>query len=115
MKRILYSLIIAAIVVFTAGIAFGCSEAVQGPAGPQGPQGEQGVQGPVGEQGSNGADGDDGKDYWEDNPQGLAFYPLDDGSFAVGIGYAKYLSAIEIPAEFHGRSVTRIEIGRAHV
>ncbi len=108
MKRILYSLIIAAIVVFTAGIAFGCSESVQGPAGPQGPQGEQGVQGPAGEQGSNGADGDDGKDYWEDNPQGLAFYPLDDGSFAVGIGYAKYLSAIEIPAEFHGRSVTRI-------
>ena len=44
------------------------------------------------------------------NPQGLAFYLKDDGTYAVEIGYAKYLSKIEIPATYNGKAVT--EVGR---
>ena len=36
----------------------------------------------------------------DENPQGLAFYLKDDGTYAVEIGYAKYLSKIVIPATY---------------
>ena len=45
-----------------------------------------------------------------ENPQGLAFDLKDDGTYAVEIGYAKYLSKIEIPATYNGKAVT--EVGR---
>ncbi len=38
----------------------------------------------------------------------LDFYPLDDGTFAVGAGKSAYLSAIEIPATYQGKNVTMI-------
>ena len=43
-----------------------------------------------------------------ENPQGLAFYLKDDGTYAVEIGYAKYLSKIEIPATYNGKAVTEV-------
>ena len=44
----------------------------------------------------------------DENPQGLAFYPLDDGTYGVGIGYATQLSHIEIPGTYKGKTVTTI-------
>ena len=52
--------------------------------------------------------GENGTDFWELNPQGLAFYPKDDGTFAVGVGYAKLLTEITVPAEYQGRAVTSV-------
>lgn len=39
---------------------------------------------------------------------GLEFYPLDDGTYAVGAGKAKYLSEISIPATYRGKTVSGI-------
>lgn len=39
---------------------------------------------------------------------GLEFYPLDDGTYAVGAGKAKYLSEISIPATYRGKAVSSI-------
>ena len=86
-----------------------------------------------GSDGNNGADGEDGEDgksayeIWldnghtgtqsdflnwlkgeDDNPQGLDFYPLPDGMYAVGVGKAKFLNEIVIPAEYNGKKVTKI-------
>lgn len=52
--------------------------------------------------------GENGEDFWESNPQGLAFYPQDDGTFAVGVGQAKLLSNIEVPAQYRGANVTAV-------
>ena len=46
----------------------------------------------------------------DENPQGLAFCLKDDGTYAVEIGNAKYLSKIKIPATYNGKAVT--EVGR---
>ncbi len=43
-----------------------------------------------------------------ENPNGLAFCLKDDGTYAVEIGYAKYLSKIEIPATYNGKAVTEV-------
>ena len=61
---------------------------------------------------AQGEKGDDGADATvvDENPQGLAFFLKDDGTYAVGIGYAKYLSKIEIPDTYKGKAVT--EVGR---
>ena len=84
----------------------------QGEKGDQGIQGEKGDQGIQGEKGDKGDKGDNGADATatNENPQGLAFYLKDDGTYAVEIGYAKYLSKIEIPATYNGKAVT--EVGR---
>ena len=66
----------------------------------KGEQGEKGEQGIPGESGATSTDGS--------NPQGLDFYLKDDGTYAVAIGLAKYLSRIEIPATYNGRAVTEI-------
>lgn len=42
------------------------------------------------------------------NPQSLAFYPLDDGTYGVGKGYATQLSKIVIPSTYCGKPVTQI-------
>ena len=42
------------------------------------------------------------------NPQGLDFYPKDDGTYVVAVGNAKYLSNITIPATYCGKAVTEI-------
>ena len=47
-------------------------------------------------------------DVLQKDEQGLAFYPLDDGTYAVGCGNAKYLSEIKIPTEQNGVKVTMI-------
>lgn len=44
----------------------------------------------------------------ETSALGLDFYLKDDGSYAVAIGKAKYLSEIEIPSEYNNRPVTSI-------
>lgn len=43
-----------------------------------------------------------------ENPQELAFYLKDDGTYTVRIGNAKYLSKIEIPAIYKGKPVTKV-------
>ena len=44
----------------------------------------------------------------DNNPQGLAFYPLDDGTYGVGVGFANRLSNIVIPSSYNGKPVTTI-------
>ena len=51
----------------------------------------------------------------DDNPQGLAFYLLDDGTYGVGRGYASQLSHITIPEKYKNKDVTTIvEYGFAY-
>ena len=45
---------------------------------------------------------------FEVDEQGLAFYPLDDGTYGVGIGNAIYLSNIIVPSTHSGRNVTKV-------
>ncbi|MDE6597591.1 MAG: leucine-rich repeat domain-containing protein [Clostridia bacterium] len=94
------ALLIILICVLAASLValFGCK-------GEKGEQGEQGVQGTQGEQGDK---GDKGDNFWTDNPQGLAFYPQDDGTFAVGAGQAILLSEITVPETYIGKSVTTV-------
>ena len=126
MKR-LSTLILALVLVCASVLALGsCDDPVPGP------QGEQGEQGPQGEKGEDGKTptisiSEDG--YWvingektnvraeaqggssdAENPQGLAFYLKDDGTYAVAIGNAKYLSKIVIPATYCGKAVTEIAV-----
>ena len=60
-----------------------------------------------GDKGDTGADGKDAVAE-EENPQGLAFYLKDDGTYVVEVGYAKYRSSVEIPATYKGKAVTEI-------
>lgn len=43
-----------------------------------------------------------------ENPQGLDFYLKDDGTYAVAVGNAKYLSKVVIPSTYLGKAVTEI-------
>ena len=61
-----------------------------------------------GEKGDQGEQGDKGDSAVNENPQGLDFYLKDDGTYAVEISYAKYLSKVEIPATYNGKAVTEI-------
>ena len=61
-------------------------------------------------EGTQGDKGEDGKDFWDENPQGLDFFPQDDGTYAVGIGNALYLSTITVPSEFNGNAITRVAV-----
>lgn len=78
--------------------------------GEKGDKGDTGAQGPQGAQGAPGDKGDkgDATTSTDENPHGLAFFLKDDGTYAVEIGYAKYLSKIEIPATYNGKAVTEI-------
>ncbi|MBQ7880397.1 MAG: leucine-rich repeat domain-containing protein [Clostridia bacterium] len=44
----------------------------------------------------------------DNNEQGLNFYLLSDGNYAVSIGNARYLNTIEFPASYKSKPVTRI-------
>ena len=59
---------------------------------------------------AKGEKGEDGKDATanDENPQGLAFFLKDDGTYEVEIGNAKLLSKIEIPSSYKGKAVTSI-------
>ena len=61
-----------------------------------------------GEQGIPGENGDKGDSFWTENPQGLDFYPLNDGTFAVGKGQAILLSEISVPETFNDKPVTAV-------
>lgn len=95
----------------------------------KGAQGEKGDKGDKGETGAAGKDGADGLtpyigengNWWigstdtgvlassaNENPQELDFYLLDDGTYAVGVGNAQFLSNVEIPSTYKGRAVTAI-------
>lgn len=50
-------------------------------------------------------------DVSDENPQQLAFFPLDDGTYGVGIGNATQLSHITIPDTYMGKKVTKIVDG----
>jgi len=50
----------------------------------------------------------------DENPQGLAFHLKDDGTYAVEIGEAKYLSKIEIPSTYNGKAVTEVGFFGSH-
>ncbi len=105
----------------------------KGDPGEKGDKGDTGAQGAQGEKGDDGDTptieiSDDG--YWvingvktdtkaqgedsenaaasDENPQGLAFYLKNDGTYAVGLGTAKYLSKIIIPSTYRGKAVTEI-------
>ncbi len=108
----------------------------QGDKGDKGEQGIQGLQGLKGDKGENGEDGRGvegfeiingelviyytdgtsqnlGKITNEENKEnegtiGLEYYQLDDGNFAVGVGTAKLVSEVVIPATYNGKTVTRI-------
>ncbi len=92
-----------------------------------------GIKGSDGDKGDAGEKGDDGKSptveinedgYWvingtvtnvkaspdspEDDSGGLDFFLKDDGSYAVAIGKAKYLSEVEIPSVYNNKKVTSI-------
>ncbi len=47
---------------------------------------------------AKGEKGDKGDSASDENPQGLDFFLKDDGTYAVGIGNALYLTKIQIPA-----------------
>ena len=79
----------------------------QGEKGDKGDTGEQGLKGDKGDKGDTGADGKDAAAE-EENPQGLAFYLKDDGTYTVGVGNAIYLSEITIPSTYKGKAVTEI-------
>ena len=51
----------------------------------------------------------DGSSSANENPQGLQFYPQDDGTYIVSCGDAKYLSNIVIPATYKGSAVVGID------
>ena len=46
-----------------------------------------------------------------ENPQGLDFYLKDDGTYAVAVGKAIYLSKIVIPSTYRGKAVTEVAVG----
>ncbi len=112
-------------------------QGIQGEKGDKGDTGAKGDKGDKGDAGKDGKDGvtptieisDDG--YWvingvktdvkasgegssqggnpgAENPQGLDFYPKDDGTYIVSVGNAKYLSNIVIPARYLGCAVSEI-------
>ena len=99
---------------------------MQGEKGDKGDQGEQGLQGEKGDKGEGvksayiDENGDlivtltsdevinAGSVINKENPQKLAFYPLDDGTYAVGGGNAICLSSITIPSTYKGKAVTSI-------
>ena len=58
-------------------------------------------------QGEKGDKGDSAS-VTNENPLGLAFFLKDDDTYVVEIGYAKYLSKIEIPATYNGKDVTEV-------
>ena len=60
-----------------------------------------------GEKGEKGEDGEDASSV-DENPQGLAFFLKDDGTYVVESGGAKLLSEITIPSTYKGRAVTEI-------
>ena len=61
----------------------------------------------IGPQGEKGDKGDSATQSAE-NPQGLDFYLLPDGTWSVSAGKAFYAEEIVIPAEFEGKPVTCI-------
>ncbi|MBE6604270.1 MAG: leucine-rich repeat domain-containing protein [Ruminococcaceae bacterium] len=50
--------------------------------------------------------GEDGKNTDQENPQGLDFFLLPDGTYAVGIGEAVFAKEITVPATYKGKAVT---------
>ena len=135
MKTVSKIIAILLCLAMMAGALVACEP---GETGPQGPQGIQGAQGESGADGKDGTDGKDGKDgatiasvrYDEygrliitltdgtildpvEMPKdvgtdGLEYYPLPDGTYAVSMGTTKYLEKIEIRAYHNGKAVTQI-------
>ena len=73
--------------------------------GEKGDQGETGATGATGETGPQGPQGEAATD---ENPQGLDFFPLPDGTYAVSAGKSFFLEEIVIPATYQGKAVTCI-------
>ena len=121
MKRII-ALFLAIVVMFSFVITLSS-------CGTQGDKGDQGIQGEKGDKGDPGigitnveiVDGQlvitysDGtvKNLGnivaeETGTQGLAYYPLPDGTYGVTAGTTQYLETVEIPATYKGKAVTQI-------
>ena len=49
-----------------------------------------------------------GQDAADLNPQGLDFFPLDDGTYGVGFGTSLFLSKIVVPETYNGKAVTTV-------
>ena len=104
----------------------------KGDTGAIGSQGDKGEKGDTGAAGKDGTDGKSAYQIWLDNGhsgteedflnwikdssssdtdtnlQGLDFYLQNDGTYAVSVGKAKYLSRIVIPEKYNNRDVTAI-------
>ncbi|MBE6693746.1 MAG: hypothetical protein E7589_03165 [Ruminococcaceae bacterium] len=102
----------------------------KGEQGEQGPQGERGEQGEPGEPGEKGDKGDKGEpgdtpyigengNWWIGDTDtgyyavgvvddGLEYYPLPDGTYAVACGKLRYMDEIIIPDTYNEKPVTRI-------
>ncbi len=63
-----------------------------------------------GDKGDTGAQGESAYSEEEENPQGLDFYLLPDGTYAVAVGKAIYLEEIVIPATYKGKNVTCVGV-----
>ena len=113
----------------TSSIKSMLGETYKGEKGDKGEQGLQGTQGIAGKQVEFRRTEQNiewhyvGEDTWhilisveelktdnsiDTNPQQLAFYPLDDGTYGVGAGNATELSSITIPETYLGKPVTKI-------
>ena len=115
MKKVL-KLLLALMLVCASVLALGsCDDPVPGPQGENGKDGvtptisisEDGFWVINGEKTNVRAEASSGSSDSE-NPQGLDFYLKDDGTYAVAIGNAKYLSKIVIPSTYLGKAVTEI-------
>lgn len=102
-------------------------QGVQGEQGAQGEKGEQGIQGEKGDKGvgiskaelvngeliityTDGTTDNLGKivSQEEEGSDGLEYYPLPDGTYAVSAGTTKYLEEIVIPSTHNGKGVSKI-------
>ena len=121
MKRILIVSLLILTLSLTAFLT-ACADGERGEPGIQGEKGEQGEAGKdgIGVAGVQVVDGEiivsytDGREESLGNvgeimkTDDLIYYPLDDGTYAVGIGNSVYLSEIVIPEEHNGRPVSTI-------
>ncbi|MBQ9599898.1 MAG: leucine-rich repeat protein [Clostridia bacterium] len=105
--------------------------ALKGDKGDKGDAGAQGIQGEKGEKGDKGDAGrgilstgyengfltitytDDTEDVYSvnvesDGTDGLAYYPLTDGTYGVKAGTTQYLDTIVIPSTYNNKAVTQI-------
>ncbi len=97
MKKFIKVLFLVLLILTAFILIVACNNATDMP--------EKGDKGDMGEKGDK---GDAGDSFIVGNEQMLAFYPLDDGTLAVGVGNARFLSEITVPETYVGKTVTAV-------